>query len=99
MTGSGHTHSCPHHTDKHSTQSNGKRSEHNNLKPSRILIIISLSLLLLLLARANFLPVSQRPRHSPYPMLKVDEALDLILSNTHRKPAKEATVDASMYHN
>ena len=90
MTSSGHTHSCPHH----STQAKGKRSEFI----SHLIHPRSPTLsLFLYLGRADFVPVSQRPRHSPYTMLEVDKALQLILSMAHRKPTKEIAVDTSTY--
>ena len=47
----------------------------------------------LYLARDDFEPVSKRPRHSLYPMVEVDKALELILSKTFRKPARVMAVN------
>ena len=92
MTSGGHTHSCPHHNNK---QSKGTRSKDWFKRMGSFYLSLSLSLSLSP-ARSDFLPVSQRPRHSPYPMLEVDKAIDLILSQSHRKSAKELPVGTSM---
>ncbi len=38
-------------------------------------------------AREDFFPVAQRPRHSPYPLLPVNEAIKIILEETPWSPA------------
>ena len=39
--------------------------------------------------RDDFLPVSKRPRHSLYPMLEVDKALEITLSKACRKSTQD----------
>ena len=35
-------------------------------------------------SRSDFHKVALRPRHSPYPMLSVDEALQIVMASTQR---------------
>ena len=43
------------------------------------------------LARANFEQVALRPRHSPFPMLPVEEAMETVLRHTPSMPTIEVS--------
>ena len=73
-----HSHTCP-----HSRLGVGNRSKlyivHGVLHSSCLYSI----------ARDSFYPVAFRPRKSPYPMLSVNEALDMIMQHTPTPLLKE----------
>ena len=56
-------------------------------------------LFLLFLAKADFFAsVASRPRHSPYPLLPVDQALQTVLKHTPTLPAVEVTNLIGIYY-
>lgn len=67
-------HTCS-HGNHHSATSVGKRSRKNGQMNRKFIPCYIHA------AKEEFYPVAMRPRHSPYPLLSVDEALQVILEN------------------
>ena len=75
-------HTCS-HGNHHSATSAGKRSRKNGQMNRKFIPCYIHA------AKEEFYPVAMRPRHSPYPLLSVDEALQVILENTPEELSDE----------
>lgn len=84
-----HVHSCPHgHNLTNSQGDQTQRSRSHCYHISQLMCLI----IPCCVAKSDFLAsVALRPRQSPYPLLPVDQALQIVLQHTSVLPAVEIT--------